>query len=721
MTRALFTLLVPVLLCTPVFAGPNSNGAIIVHTNDAYEWGSSTVCTTPLGQPATCADAVTRTDKSADTVIWFLASFVPTSAPDVMTIYFGINQDEMNVTVDGYGHCGLGLEIPDDGWPSNADGTTWGFYTPETSTLFRFYWFSVSDRSGAPGAYFCSAANPTGGYASFVSSDIIADGIIQFGCVQWYGAGYNTCPQAMASGACCAPDGSCTISVWSDCVAPSGWHGEWTSCEPNNNCPQPIGACCSPEGNCTVTLVANCVAPSTWHPEWSACGANPCALYVTAACCSRDGTCALKGQTYCQPPNVWHLGWASCSPNPCPQPAGACCAPDGACVLRAQADCPAPNAWHSTWASCSPNPCPFPTRACCAPNGVCTIRTQAACQTPNVWHPEWSSCGPTNNCPQPMGACCNPSGSCTVTLAANCAVPSIWHLAFGGCDPNYCVPVVPSPNSNGAIIVHTNDAYDWQSSTVCTTTLGQPATCAEAITTVAISSTQGNVVWFLAAFMPSALPDVKTIYFGIDYDDVNLSIDNYKYCGSGLEIPDSGWPSNDTGDTWGFNTAQTSTLFRFYWFLVGELSSPAPTGADFCSAVNPAGGYASFIASDLSTDRITQFGCVHWYEAGYNTCPEALADGSCCAPDGSCTLTVQIYCVGSNVWHGEWASCQPVNNCPQPTGACCDDIGGCTLTTEAACALPSVWYGTMDCTPDECPPSIPTKNMTWGQVKWLYR
>ena len=38
-----------VLFNTPVRAGPNSNGAIIVHTNDSYTYLSSTVCTTPLG------------------------------------------------------------------------------------------------------------------------------------------------------------------------------------------------------------------------------------------------------------------------------------------------------------------------------------------------------------------------------------------------------------------------------------------------------------------------------------------------------------------------------------------------------------------------------------------------------------------------------------------------------------------------------------------------
>ncbi len=45
-------------------AGPNSNGAIIVHTNDLYTYQSTTVCTTTR-LPATCAAGVTTTNKSA--------------------------------------------------------------------------------------------------------------------------------------------------------------------------------------------------------------------------------------------------------------------------------------------------------------------------------------------------------------------------------------------------------------------------------------------------------------------------------------------------------------------------------------------------------------------------------------------------------------------------------------------------------------------------------
>ena len=49
MRKLLLALGILALLCQPVLAGPNSNGAIIVHTNDAYNYSAGTACTTTLG------------------------------------------------------------------------------------------------------------------------------------------------------------------------------------------------------------------------------------------------------------------------------------------------------------------------------------------------------------------------------------------------------------------------------------------------------------------------------------------------------------------------------------------------------------------------------------------------------------------------------------------------------------------------------------------------
>ncbi|MFH1834058.1 MAG: SUMF1/EgtB/PvdO family nonheme iron enzyme, partial [bacterium] len=75
------------------------------------------------------------------------------------------------------------------------------------------------------------------------------------------------------------------------------------------------------------------------------------------------------------------------------------------------------------------------------------------------------------------------------------------------------------------------------------------------------------------------------------------------------------------------------------------------------------------------------------------------ATGSCCAPDGTCTVTTEAAC--SDVWTLDGV-CTP-NTCAQPTGACCDSAtGACTITTQAACMF--TWLGVgVACNTVTCP------------------
>jgi formylglycine-generating enzyme required for sulfatase activity len=92
----------------------------------------------------------------------------------------------------------------------------------------------------------------------------------------------------------------------------------------------------------------------------------------------------------------------------------------------------------------------------------------------------------------------------------------------------------------------------------------------------------------------------------------------------------------------------------------------------------------------------------------YNAPPS----GSCCMPDGSCTVTRQAACSG--VWT-EAGVCAP-NPCPPPTGACCYPDGSCQVLLQAAC--PGVWMMFGVCEPNPCPPTgmvlIPAGTFTMG-------
>jgi hypothetical protein len=367
MTKILLALGIMALICTPAMAGPNANGAIIVHTNDAYTYLSTTICTTTL-LPVTCEEAITTATKDTGQIVWFLAAFLPIASPRVSVIYFGINYDDVNLDPSvRKGMCAPAgsLEAPDSGWPGNAAGNSVAFGTPKIGiTLFPFYYFQVDDYSGGIGnPFLCSGINPAGGDAAFVDDAFPGntDNITNFGCVTWYGVGQNHCPQPIVTtGACCFATGECSLYNAADCAALGGiYGGDDTTCVPTNPCAQP-GACCDLEtGICRFVLESACPLPFQF----------------------------LGG--LCEPVN------------PCPQK-GACCEPvTGACTFVLADACAAPSVWHADW-TCQPNNCPVePQGACCdLATGLCTFVYAAQCQAPLVWHPEWT-CQP-NYCPPPV-------------------------------------------------------------------------------------------------------------------------------------------------------------------------------------------------------------------------------------------------------------------------------------------------------------------------------
>ncbi|MFN8547564.1 MAG: hypothetical protein U0527_06235 [Candidatus Eisenbacteria bacterium] len=113
------------------------------------------------------------------------------------------------------------------------------------------------------------------------------------------------------------------------------------------------GACCAPDGSCTITTEAGCTG--LWQGPFSSCEPNPCSP-VLGACCAPDGSCSQTPQSTCLAPNSWHGEWTSCDPNPCPQPTGACCLADGACQVTTEAGCT--GSWLGANTTCSPYPCP---------------------------------------------------------------------------------------------------------------------------------------------------------------------------------------------------------------------------------------------------------------------------------------------------------------------------------------------------------------------------
>lgn len=368
MKEALAAACLVALLGAPAQAGPNSNGAIIVHTNDSYTYLSATVCTTPLGQPASCGEANTRVDSGGPAVVWFLAAFYPTASPVVASVYFGVDFDEseLNPGVQ-FGSCGPAgsLEIPDAGWPHGTTGNVVGFGSPIVgNTLFRFYYFVVENLTGGPPASpsLCSRSNPTGRYAAFYddSFPLSQDLISLFGCVKWYETGHNDCPGPPPPpvGACCLTSGTCQLMDRETCEASPEflWYwGDATPCHPLNPCPE-LGACCNlSTRSCTFVLETLCHLPDI--PIGGPCEpSNPCPL-IGACCEATSGNCSLVLEAECpESEAIWHGDW-TCEPNNCVPNLASCCDYYGYCEVTIESDCSWPRYWLPETPTCSPNYC----------------------------------------------------------------------------------------------------------------------------------------------------------------------------------------------------------------------------------------------------------------------------------------------------------------------------------------------------------------------------
>ncbi len=432
-------LLIALLACSsvPVLAGPNAGGTIFFHdANLAYTTDITDYC--GLGTaPTSCQSADVRIDDNTPHVWKLYAAFASGTTPRLKAVAFGIHYATEEVTITAQGPCGAQLELTGPGWPAPDTGTSVVYIFPKETTLAELYWFGGYWYNSPTPAIFASRSHPDqGGNFADDSVPAILDPIAGYGTIGFGEDGVVACPEAPPiQGACCAPDGTCTVTSQQECTGQ--WQGPDTNCEPNP-CVQPAtGACCVGEV-CTITTQTEC--SGTWQGAGTVCDPNPCITPPpTGACCAADGTCTITTQAACT--GTWQGAGTVCEPNPCPQPAtGACCVGE-VCSITTQEACQ--GQWLGPDTVCDPNPCltPPPTGACCLPNGTCTVTTEQGCAG-GTWQGPNTVCEP-NPCPQPPeGACCFPDGTCRMTTQEQCQGGN-WLGQGTSCEPNPC-GVIPT-------------------------------------------------------------------------------------------------------------------------------------------------------------------------------------------------------------------------------------------------------------------------------------
>jgi hypothetical protein len=280
MKNLLLMLGILLLATSPVLAGKNCQGAMVVHTDDAHDWTHGVCDNFDAWVPDPEWGYGTRTDKDEWTpaLIWFIA-MLPGPNPGVSAVYFGHDHNLPEYYHNHWGFCGPAgsIEVPDDGWPDSPStaGNLVTFGSPILGDhVFPFYYLDVY---GYSDVHYCTAINPVGGYAAFLddSSPPVVDECNSFGCVRWYEEGYNGYAY-FALGACCFDDGTCLMYSAEWCWLDGGEYvGGCIPCDPNP-CPQQ-GACCLPSGYCLMRLPDDCLfMGGEYVGEGILCDPDPC-------------------------------------------------------------------------------------------------------------------------------------------------------------------------------------------------------------------------------------------------------------------------------------------------------------------------------------------------------------------------------------------------------------------------------------------------------------
>jgi hypothetical protein len=239
------------------------------------------------------------------------------------------------------------------------------------------------------------------------------------------------------------------------CPANGGWAtfaGLASFCRPSDdwvmrttwssvpNCTPGVGACCLPNGNCSVLTTTDCTAQSgAFQGDSSTCGQVTCTPQV-GACCLGNGSCITGvNSTQCVGQGGAYQGNGSAC-GTCPQPSGACCFSNGNCLVFTSASCTtAGGNWLGAGSVCgSGNTCPY--GACCLPSGSCVANvTSIDCGIQGgTFRGVGTNC--STQCPQPTGACCFSSGGCLALTQSDCSTAggANWAGAFTTCGGNTC-------------------------------------------------------------------------------------------------------------------------------------------------------------------------------------------------------------------------------------------------------------------------------------------
>jgi hypothetical protein len=277
------------------------------------------------------------------------------------------------------------------------------------------------------------------------------------------------------------------------------------------------------------------------------------------------------------------------------------------------------------------------------------------------------------------------------------------------------------PNAGGVLVVH-DTGLAYSSDTPGPPYGGPvPTSCYDVDVEAPFGDGANQRIWKVyAAFPAGSSPRLQGLAWGIDITPRGAGYVHITTGGmvnsADFEVTQDGWPTTNgasIGQSFPTSGTKTTLMTEVYWFAGYAYGGGSGTDAQYFCATTHSVQASVFVddATIKNSDVISGYGCLGFGAPGHTHCP--VTNGSCCAANGTCTLTTQAACV-SGTWTAD-AICSP-NPCPQP-GRCCDNAGLCTLTLQAGCT--GTWSTGSSCNPNPCPAPGACCNPTTGGCTML--
>ncbi len=675
----------------PALAGPNESGVIVVH-NTGIEW-STDLPLPPVSPAPACADIVNEIpmgaapgDISAALVWKVYAAFPPSSSPRLKGCGWGIG-----LTSDGAGRIVIqGNDAPAPevfyittaGWPGDSTYIGMSFTdSARVDTVNELFWFGGYAYAGAAGEPQTFCVIPHSGEANrFFVDDAVpqnVDPIAGYGCLGFGQPGDTPCPPGLVTGACCLPNGDCTMVAEPGCETAGGsfFGGD---CAPGLCPPPAIQSACCVDYVCSLETPETCAAHGgTYYGDGTVCTPSPCPPPPppTGACCDlATGDCSITTEAAC--PFDWLGADVPCNVETCPPPTHG---PNAGGVIVV----------HNTgieWSTDLPLPPVSPAPACAdivneIPMGAAPGDSSAAlvwkvyAAFPPSSSPRLKGCG--------WGIGLTSTGGGGVVIPYNGAPsPQVFFITTDGWPgDNTCIGMA---FTDSVRTTHVAELFDFAGYAYAGLG-GEPQTFC-----VIPHSTEMNRVFLDDAIPQNADPIAS-------YGCLGFGQPGFTPCPIGIGTGACCFPA--TGYCQMLSEADCGTAGGSY--LGGDCvpyPCPPPTNRGACCV--------AYVCSLETPEWCAAHGGTYYGDGSGcspSPCPPPPTGACCNLATGSCNITTQAACPFD--WLGAGVPCSP-QTCPPPPeaiGACCEiATGHCSITTQAACSFD--WLGVgVPCSVETCP------------------